>query len=118
MQEDNSVSSGFFTSTQQCSFLSGWTEVYGAANEAETQSEREGRGAGLRLFKYAWFTSLALSHFPSYGPIGAQPFYLNFFSLNPPVHNGSLAAVGYFHASTYVPSLTESQEKSCGAFKG
>lgn len=98
--------------------LSGWTEVYGLANEAETQSEQKRRGAGLRLFKDAWFTSLALSHFPSYGPIGAQSFYLFFFSVNPPVHNGSLAVVGYFHASTYASSLTESQEKSCRAFKG
>lgn len=60
--------------------------------EAETQSEQKGTEVGLGLFKDAWFTSLALSHFPSQLNI--------FFSLNAPVHDGSLAAVGYFPART------------------
>lgn len=80
--------------------------------EAETQSEQKGKEVGLRLSKDAWFTSLALWHFPSHGPIGAQPFHWIFFLFKCSRAWWKSGRRWIFHARTYAPSLTESQEKS------
>lgn len=60
---------------------------------------------GLRPWHYVTFQLMA--------QLVRIYFIENCFSLNAPVHDGSLAAVGHSHARTYAPSLTESKEKSC-----